>query len=240
MFAYKYKCIKPKTDPTHTMRSRQLWNNCLSFATPSRLVCKSAGQVRQTNTILTSKLAALLSNPNSTVDVYQNNLRKRSFSWQGHGTDLLSDSLAHNYGVPKIILNGHSSSGFDVVNMVKNMDPNDESLKATGGIVHCTGSILAFPGACFLWNVRKPEDLTMESLAPVLLYQPRLEYLFIGCSTSIPPHVIQSIKQELQKENINMVIEPMDLTNAMGTFNILNGEDRLVAAALILPPDDDN
>jgi uncharacterized protein len=32
----------------------------------------------------------------------------------------------------------------------------------------------------------------------------------------------------------------MDLTNAMGTFNILNGEDRMVAVALILPSDMDS
>merc|ERR1719343_881216 len=101
-------------------------------------------------------------------------------SWQGHGTDLLSDSLAHNDGVPKIILHGHSSTGFDVLNMIKNMDQNDENLRQTGGIVHCTGSILVLPSACFLWNVRQPQDLSVDSLAPILLFRPKLEYLFLG------------------------------------------------------------
>jgi uncharacterized protein len=80
--------------------------------------------------------------------------------------------------------------------------------------------------------------MTVESLAPVLLYRPKLEYLFLGCATPIPPNVIQTIRQELRKDNANLVVEPMDLTNAMGTFNILNGEDRMVAVALILPPED--
>ena len=173
-------------------------------------------------------------------------LCKRFFSWDGHGTDLLSDSLAHNYGVPKIILNGHSDSGFDVVNMVKNKDTTgDEALKATGGIVHCAGSVLAFPGACYLWKVRSIQDLSVESLAPVLLYRPSLEYLFLGSTDPIPPQKVQDIREALQKANdafgnsSKIVVEPMDLTNAMGTFNILNGEDRRVAAALILPEEED-
>jgi len=160
-------------------------------------------------------------------------------SWQGHGTDLLSDSLAHNDGVPKIILHGHSSTGFDVLNMVKNMDPHDENLRQTGGIVHCAGSILALPSACFLWKVRRPEFLTVESLAPVLLYRPKLEYLFLGSNMPIPHELVQSIRRELRRDNPNLVVEPLDVSNAMGTFNVLNGEDRRVAVALILPEDED-
>jgi len=161
-------------------------------------------------------------------------------SWQGHGTDLLGDSLAHNDGVPKIILHGHSSSGFDVLNMVKNVDPDDEKYRQTGGIVHCVGSIIAFPSACFLWKVRRAEDLTVESLAPVLLYRPQLEYLFLGSNLPIPNELIQSIKQELQRDNPHLVVEPLTVSNAMGTFNVLNGEDRRVAAAFILAEDEDD
>jgi uncharacterized protein len=99
---------------------------------------------------------------------------------------------------------------------------------------------LAFPSSCFLWNVRRNADLTFESIAPVLLYRPKLEYLFLGSSESIPPQTVQTIRNALQEEGIKMVVEPMDLTNAMGTFNILNGEDRMVAVALILPSDMDS
>lgn len=185
------------------------------------------------------------------LSLRRRNRQQRPFSsWQGHGTDLLSDSLTHNYGVPKIILKGHSESGFDVINMVKNMDPSDDTIRATGGIVHCAGSVLVFPGSCYLWSVRRPQELTVESLAPVVLYRPALEYLFLGSAAPISPHVVQTIRAGLNQHlaaicgnnskhtnRNNIVVEPMDLTNAMGTFNILNGEDRRVGAALILPPE---
>jgi len=32
----------------------------------------------------------------------------------------------------------------------------------------------------------------------------------------------------------NIVVEKLDLSNTMGTFNILNAEDRQVAAALVM------
>ena len=161
----------------------------------------------------------------------------RCLSWQGHGTDLLSDSLAHSGGqpVPKIILNAHGGTGIDVVNLVKNMDPSDESLRATSGIVHMAGSVICLPGACFLWNVRQASDLTVDSLAPILLHRPKLEYLFIGCKDPIPPAMVKEIRTAFQELGAsNIVVESMDITNVMGTFNILNGEDRMVAAAIIL------
>ena len=208
---------------------------------------------------------------------FRKSFTKRNFSWQGHGTDLLNDSLAPGGSgigeyAPKIILRGHSRTGFDVVNMIKNMDPSDEDLTKSGGIVHMAGSVIAFPGACFLWKVRNPQDLTIASLAPVILYRPAIEYLFIGSKSPVNPQIIASLKQEMAKLGKAIVVEPMDLvrmfarlaflhvcacllartmwknltvffldvqTNAMGTFNILNAEDRLVAAALILDPVDD-
>ena len=164
----------------------------------------------------------------------------RMFSWDGHGTDLLSDSLAHNAGVPKIILHAHGRSGFDVSNTVRNMDPTDQELLRSNGIVHMAGSILALPSACYMWNVRDPSDVTIESLAPILLHRPKLDYLFLGCEGGhIPQTIIQDLRKELSADINGMVIEPMDLPNAMGTFNVLNGEDRLVGAALILPNSED-
>jgi uncharacterized protein len=208
--------------------------------------------------------ATFLSSQNQQQQQQQQRAHHRrwfSGGWDGHGTDLLSDSLAHNYGTPKIILHGHSSSGFDVINMIKNKDPMDVELKKTGGIVHMNGSILAFPEACFLWSVRRPQELTVEAIVPpILLYRPALDYLFIGYTTtsttrkkqalsssaednnnnnSISPQVLDDIRRALKAENVHIVVEPMDITNAMGTFNILNGEDRRVGAALILPPDED-
>ena len=99
------------------------------------------------------------------------------------------------------------------------------------------GSIIAFPDACFLWNVTTPKEVTLESLALIRLYKPTVEYLFIGCETPLPPRELNKIKKELRKKDI--VVEQMDIMNAMGTFNILNGEDRRVACVLVIDPDED-
>jgi uncharacterized protein len=149
----------------------------------------------------------------------------RYLSWKGHGTDLLGDSLAHGSGssggqqpIPKIVLTAHGATGLDVVNLVKNMDPTDDSMNQTGGVVHMTGSVLAFPGACFLWNVRKPSDLTIESLAPVILHRPALEYLFIGSKHPVPPHTIDEIKKAFVKMGADrIVVEQMDMVSVKKT-----------------------
>jgi uncharacterized protein len=136
----------------------------------------------------------------------------RRFSWQGHGTDLLGDSLAYSAGsIPKIVLHGYGTTGVDVVNMIKNKDPSDVALQGSGGIVHMAGSILAFPGGCFLWKVRSPEDLTLESLAPILLYEPKLEYLFLGSIDAIPPATIHNLREGFAAADVAMVVEPMDV-----------------------------
>lgn len=205
----------------------------------------------------TDKVSSFQSSPRATA----RHIRRFSSGWDGHGTDLLNDSLAHStatgtlrIGIPKIILHAHGPSGFDVGNAIKNMDharstsrrsssssvnddDNDDSIhdySSSRGIVHFTGSILCFPTACFMWkNVSSPKDITVESLAPFALVEPSMEYLFLGSSVPIPPSLIQSLKQQMGKD---IVLEAMDLHTAMGTFNVLNGEDRLVGAALILPP----
>jgi uncharacterized protein len=163
-------------------------------------------------------------------------LQFRNFTtgWDGHGTDLLSDSLAHNFGAPKIVLKAHGRSGFDVANVVRNMDPADQEVRKSKGLVHFHGSILVLPDACFLWDVRHPDEITHGKLAPLRLVRPKLEYLFIGSVSGISPSLTDAIRKELEAEHHGMVVEPMDLANAMGTFNVLNGEDRRVAAALIL------
>ena len=156
-------------------------------------------------------------------------ISRRVFSDWGKGQDLLGDSL--DWGdKPKVILDGYSTSGFDVINVIEKINEHEES--ESGGI-HMAGSIMAFPHGCFLWNVKSIEDVTVESLAPAMLHRPKLEYLFIGTDQPMEPEVLYRIKTEL-REKANIVVEQLDLGNAMGTFNILNGEDRAIAAALVL------
>ncbi len=159
----------------------------------------------------------------------------RPFSdWTARGHDLLHDSLTHG-SKPKIVLEGHAPTGFDVLNVIKKVDQNDS---VESGTLHMNGSIMAFPFGCFFWNVSRAEDITLESLSPALLHQPRLEYLFIGADQGeIPPAEMERIRRRFRAQNT--FVEKVSLTNAMGTFNILNGEDRQVAAALILDPRED-
>ena len=148
------------------------------------------------------------------------------------GANLLQDDSWERR--PKIVLDAHASTGFDVSHMIQKVD---EELDAESGNVHMTSSILAFDRACFLWkSVEKAEDVTLTSLSPVLVYRPKLKYLFIGCNTPIPnfSHIKSRLKQEA-----DIVAEQLTIHNAMGTFNILNGEDRSVAAALVLEHNDD-
>ena len=150
------------------------------------------------------------------------------------GTDLLADSLAHGPR-RKIILESYAPSGVDVKGFVQIGDqPDDDDDGAPGEdkVVHLNGSIVAFPDACFFMNIRTPEEVSLESLSVVKLYQPTVEYLFIGCETPVPPSEMNKIKSEFRKKDV--VVEQMDIMNCIGTFNILNGEDRRVACVLVV------
>uniref|UniRef100_A0A7S2EHF7 NADH dehydrogenase [ubiquinone] 1 alpha subcomplex assembly factor 3 n=1 Tax=Trieres chinensis TaxID=1514140 RepID=A0A7S2EHF7_TRICV len=167
---------------------------------------------------------------------------KRNFSEIGRGHDLLADSLAFGER-RKIILDGYYPTGFDVIGMLdlkdentaKGGDNNPSKSGSSSKTLHMNGSIIAFPHSCFLWNVKEPKEVTSESLAVVALQSPPVELLFIGTNRALPPREVNKIKKDFKKKGI--VVEQLDLTNAMGTFNILNGEDRRVAVALLLDPE---
>lgn len=94
------------------------------------------------------------------------------------------------------------------------------------------GSIIAFPFGSFLWDISGPEDVTLESLAPVLLHRPKLEYLFIGCNGVVDRKELLRIQAAMP----GIVVDKKLIADAMGTFNILNAEGRQVCAALVLDP----
>lgn len=153
--------------------------------------------------------------------------RRPLSSWNQRGYDITHDSLSFGHR-PKVIIDGYASSGFDVLNTLKNVT-NDPSLARSSGTMHMNGSILAFPFGCFLWKVEEPEDVTAASLAPVFWHRPKIEYLLIGCSEEIPN--LPAIRNAAEQGGI--VVEKLSLANAIGTFNIMNAEDRHVAVALV-------
>jgi uncharacterized protein len=184
----------------------------------------------------------------------------RTFAWTGaRGHDLTGDLLLHGGGGPrpKVIVTAMAPTGFDVLNAVKRVVvENDDTTTNTttpeyaddnnSGVLHMNGSILLFPWGCFLWKVHSIADLTLESLAPVILHRPKLDYLFVGhdqsnndgsAARAATQNHVRPLQEALRSHGI--VMECMGLSNAMGTFNILNAEDRQVAVALILNHQDD-
>ena len=133
---------------------------------------------------------------------------------------MTADMMAGEDGKPKVTVEAYAPTGFDVRNTVRCLDETEKS----DGIVHMNGSILLFPYGCFLWKVETAEDVTVESLSPILLHRPKLDYLFIGCNRhggkgGISQEVMKTIQNEMGKHGI--AVEQLTLGNAIGTFNIL-------------------
>jgi len=170
---------------------------------------------------------------NQQITHTQSSIKRHMSSEITRGTDLLADSLAHGPR-RKIVLESYAPSGVDVKGFIQLGDqPDDDDGKpGEDKVVHMNGSIVAFPDACFFMNIHTPEEVTLESLSVVKLYQPTVEYLFIGCEAPVPPSEMNKIKSAFRKRDV--VVEQMDIMNCIGTFNILNGEDRRVACVLIV------
>ncbi len=165
---------------------------------------------------------------------YNYNIKRHMSSSEiTRGTDLLADSLAHGPR-RKIVLESYAPSGVDVKGYVQvgTQPDDDDGSPDEDKVVHMNGSIVAFPDACFLMNIKTPEEVTLESLSVVKLYKPTVEYLFIGCERPVPPSEMNKIKSEFRKKDV--VVEQIDIMNCIGTFNILNGEDRRVACVLVI------
>ena len=132
------------------------------------------------------------------------------------GADLLGpEALAvgdNPDGLRKIVLDSYMPTGFDVMGMLDHAqefdDDNDESLKKSPTL-HMNGSMIAFPTSCFLWDVAGPKDVTLESLSLVLLREPSVEFLFIGCNHPLPPRELNKIRREMKERGI--VVEQLDL-----------------------------
>jgi uncharacterized protein len=166
-----------------------------------------------------------------------------SGGWSGvRGHDITMESLKFG-SRPKVILEGYTPVGFHVYNTIMKTDQHHHQEQEDGdgdGSFHLHGSIMAFPFGCFLWKVSTAKDITLETLYPVLLHRPAIELLFIGCDKNqqIPAAEMNRIRLACMKRNI--VVEKTSVGNAMGTFNILNAEDRNVAVVLLVATTDDD
>ncbi len=92
------------------------------------------------------------------------------------------------------------------------------------------GSVLLFPNRVIAWPICGFADLTLESLRPVIDAAAEVDLLLLGCGSSLQL-VPSALRRALKDAGI--VVEAMDTGGACRTYNVLLGEDRRIAAALI-------
>ena len=92
------------------------------------------------------------------------------------------------------------------------------------------GSILILPDKTESWSINAVADLSLPSLTPIIDAEPAVELLIIGCGSTFALAPI-TLREVLKSKNIG--VETMDTGAACRTYNVLAGEGRRVAAALI-------
>ena len=102
------------------------------------------------------------------------------------------------------------------------------SFKVSG--VRYQGSILVLPDKTVSWPVERTSGLTLQSLQPIIEANPAIEILIVGCGASLLMLPL-TLREVMRSKKIG--IESMDTGAACRTFNVLAGEGRRVAAALI-------
>ena len=97
------------------------------------------------------------------------------------------------------------------------------------GVRH-EGSVLILPEGAKAWPVATLDDITSESLQPVLASSDTIDILFLGSgqrATMLPEGLRQAFRE------VGIAVEAMDTGAACRTYNVLLAEGRRVAAALI-------
>eukprot|EP00250_Pteridium_aquilinum_P034251 c7300_g1_i1 orf=60-536(+) len=122
----------------------------------------------------------------------------------------LLDKVAEDSG--RLRFTGYSDAGFNVNNVFHE------------GAVMCHGSLL------LSWTPLTFKDITPESLSLFELLRPAPDILLLGCGRRMQL-VSKEVRDFLRSNGIKL--EAIDSRNAVSTFNFLNEEGRLVAAALL-------
>jgi uncharacterized protein len=95
------------------------------------------------------------------------------------------------------------------------------------------GSLLCLPEAIWAWPVTKAEDIDKAALARVFASSAGIDTLIIGTGTDVwlaPPALREALRA------VKVVLDTMQTGPAVRTYNIMIGERRRVAAALIAVP----
>jgi uncharacterized protein len=95
------------------------------------------------------------------------------------------------------------------------------------------GSLLCLPQGMWAWAVARPEEIDAAALAGVIAASDTVDTLLIGTGSDIwlAP---QPLREHLRRYKI--VLDVMQTPPAIRMYNIMVGERRRVAAALIAMP----
>jgi uncharacterized protein len=95
------------------------------------------------------------------------------------------------------------------------------------------GSLLCLPDAIWAWPVTRPEEIDDASLDRVFEAANVIDTLIVGTGTGVwlPP---SRLREALRA--VGVVLDAMQTGPAIRTYNIMIGERRRVAAALIAVP----
>ncbi len=90
------------------------------------------------------------------------------------------------------------------------------------------GSVLVLPGRTVSWSVGALDEVSLDSLEPVLAAGQGI--LLLGCGPRLGP-VPDELRAGVRARGL--VLEPMDTGAACRTYNVLVAEERRVVAAFI-------
>ncbi|XP_028754745.1 NADH dehydrogenase [ubiquinone] 1 alpha subcomplex assembly factor 3 isoform X1 [Neltuma alba] len=138
-----------------------------------------------------------------------------------------------NHALPSL---RRTFSLYDQINLINNV-PEDQlrfqGYNDTGFTVNKVeyeGSLLCVGNLLLSWKPKKFSEITSDSLSIFQILRPIPEILIIGCGRHM-----QQVDPELRRfiRSTGMKLEAIDSRNAASTYNILNEEGRIVAAAVL-------
>ena len=92
-------------------------------------------------------------------------------------------------------------------------------------------SVLLLPQSFYIWKAKTFDAINEDSLSIFPLLFPTVELIIIGCGLRVPNRLSPELVQHFRSKGI--VVELMNSTSALTTFNVLNGEGRNVGAAIL-------
>ncbi|XP_055640294.1 NADH dehydrogenase [ubiquinone] 1 alpha subcomplex assembly factor 3 [Toxorhynchites rutilus septentrionalis] len=141
--------------------------------------------------------------------------RPRRTTYEGDGKTTVS--IMNTESDAGLLINSYSQVGFRLNNDMVVLGP-----------------MAIFPRTVLSWNVGSHEDINEQSLSLFSALEPKIDILVVGIGDQLAtPAFSKKILEFMRKYRIN--VEVLNTEQACATFNFLNAEGRVVAAALIPP-----